>query len=45
MRYAWRSEEHGADIVMRTSTEDVGHLLEATEDLEELAHTLAIHVP
>ncbi|UIX31640.1 hypothetical protein [Streptomyces sp. GQFP] len=45
MRYAWQVEEHGADVVMWTATEDIPRLMSASEDLENLAHSLAIWIP
>jgi hypothetical protein len=44
-RYAWRVEEHGADVVMWTATEDIARIMQAAEDLEHLAHSLAIYDP
>ncbi|MDI6521190.1 hypothetical protein QMA61_33960 [Streptomyces coelicoflavus] len=45
VRYAWRVEEHGADVVMWTATEDVSRVMQASRDVENLAHSLAIYVP
>ncbi|MGW3724965.1 hypothetical protein [Streptomyces sp. NPDC000851] len=45
VRYAWQVAEHEADVVMWTATEDVGRILQAADDLEELARSLAIFVP
>lgn len=44
-RYAWRVEEHGADVVMWTATENVVRVMEASRDVERLAHSLAIYAP
>jgi exopolyphosphatase/pppGpp-phosphohydrolase len=44
-RYAWRVDEHGADVVMWTATEDIARILRSTQDLEQLAHSLAIYDP
>ncbi|MBV1938386.1 hypothetical protein [Streptomyces sp. BV286] len=45
VRYAWQVAEHGADVVMWTATDDVARLTSASEDLEELARSLAIWIP
>lgn len=45
VRYAWQVEEHGADVVMWTAVEDIPRLMSASEDLENLAHSLAIWIP
>ncbi|MFJ4832886.1 hypothetical protein ACIP79_23725 [Streptomyces sp. NPDC088747] len=45
VRYAWQVEEHGADVVMWTATDDVARLMTAGDDLEELGRSLAIWVP
>ncbi|MEU4982687.1 hypothetical protein [Streptomyces sp. NPDC021969] len=45
VRYAWQVEEYGADVVMWTGTEDVARILNAADDVEELARSLAIFVP
>jgi hypothetical protein len=44
-RYAWRVEEHGADVVMWTATEDIARIMQAAQDLEHLAHSLTIYDP
>ncbi|MFE0791316.1 hypothetical protein [Streptomyces mutabilis] len=44
-RYAWQVEEHGADVVVWTATEDIARILSAAEDVEELARSLAVFVP
>ncbi|MGW7509743.1 hypothetical protein ACWGJ0_18700 [Streptomyces massasporeus] len=44
-RYAWRVEEHGADVVMWTATEDIARIMYAAQDLEQLAHQLAVYNP
>ncbi|XMA36051.1 hypothetical protein O1157_03815 [Streptomyces albogriseolus] len=45
VRYAWRVEEPGADVVMWTATEDVTRLMQAADDLEQLAHSLTVYDP
>ncbi|AZM57819.1 hypothetical protein DMA15_21330 [Streptomyces sp. WAC 01529] len=45
VRYAWQVEEHGADVVIWTASEDIAHVMRAAEDLEELARTLGIWNP
>jgi hypothetical protein len=45
VRYAWQVEEHGADVVIWTATEDVARIMQAAEDLEQLARSLGIFAP
>ncbi|MFE1045121.1 hypothetical protein ACFW5S_04415 [Streptomyces olivaceus] len=45
LRYAWQVQEHAADVVVWTGTEDVARILNAAEDVEELARSLAVFVP
>ena len=45
VRYAWQVAEHGADIVIWTATEDVARIMQAAEDLENLARSLDIYAP
>ncbi|MFF0204140.1 hypothetical protein [Streptomyces sp. NPDC005017] len=45
VRYAWRVEEHGADVVIWTATEDIARIMAAADDLEGLAKSLAVFVP
>ncbi|MDT9701709.1 hypothetical protein [Streptomyces sp. P17] len=45
VRYAWRVEEYGADVVIWTATEDTARILQAAEDIEDLARSLAIFNP
>lgn len=45
VRYAWQVEEHGADVVIWTATQDVARIMRAADDLEELARTLGIFAP
>ncbi|MGW6531012.1 hypothetical protein [Streptomyces venezuelae] len=45
VRYAWQVEEHGADVVIWTASEDIAHVMRAAEDLENLARTLSIWTP
>ncbi|MFH8485421.1 hypothetical protein [Streptomyces longisporoflavus] len=42
VRYGWQVPEHEADVVVWAATGDVGHLLRAVDDLEQLARSLAI---
>lgn len=42
VRYAWRSVDSHADVLLRTATDDVGHLLQALSDIEVLAHTIEV---
>ncbi|MGW6061110.1 hypothetical protein [Streptomyces sp. NPDC055189] len=44
VRYGWQVEEYEADVVVWTATTDVGHLLRAADDLEDLARSLKIWV-
>ncbi|MDT6986226.1 hypothetical protein ACFSUJ_19950 [Streptomyces lusitanus] len=45
VRYAWQVAEHEADVLLWTATEDVARVLQAADDVEELACSLAIFVP
>ncbi|MFE9973458.1 hypothetical protein ACFYRD_22560 [Streptomyces hirsutus] len=45
VRYGWQVSEHRADIVIWTATEDVARIMQAADDLEQLARTLGIFVP
>ncbi|MEN3585930.1 hypothetical protein AAH978_17465 [Streptomyces sp. ZYX-F-203] len=45
VRYAWRVEEHDADVVMWTATEEAYRIMETAEDLDDLARSLAIFIP
>lgn len=45
VRYAWQVEEHGADVVIWTASEDIAHVMRAAEKLEELARTLGVWAP
>ncbi|MES5824392.1 hypothetical protein [Streptomyces sp. RG80] len=45
VRYAWQVEEHGADVVIWTATEDIARIMHAADDLEALAKSLGIFAP
>ncbi|WP_436737565.1 hypothetical protein [Streptomyces sp. BBFR102] len=45
LRYAWQVEEPPVSVVLWTVTEDTAQLLDAAEDVEELARALRIFVP
>ncbi|WP_258021289.1 hypothetical protein [Streptomyces anatolicus] len=45
VRYAWRVEEHAADVVVWTATDDIAHLMRAADALEELARSLSVWAP
>ncbi|MGW3287879.1 hypothetical protein ACWDR3_24940 [Streptomyces sp. NPDC001002] len=44
LRYAWRDDEVGADVVLWTATTDTAQVIRAAEDIEELGHTLSVAV-
>ncbi|MET9906470.1 hypothetical protein ABZZ74_06555 [Streptomyces sp. NPDC006476] len=44
VRYAWRDEEAGADVVLWTATDDTAQVIRAAPDIEELAHTVSVAV-
>jgi len=44
LRYAWRDEEVGADVVLWTATGDTAQVIRAAQDIEELAHTVSVAV-
>jgi hypothetical protein len=44
-RYAWRVEQYGADVVVWTATDDIARILQAAEDIENLARSLTIFDP
>ncbi|MFE9763211.1 hypothetical protein ACFYPC_01545 [Streptomyces sp. NPDC005808] len=44
LRYAWRDEEVGADVVLWTATEDTARVIRAAQDIEELAHKVSVAV-
>jgi len=44
LRYAWRDEEVGADVVMWTATDDTAQVIRAAPDIEELAHRVSVAV-
>lgn len=44
LRYAWRDEEVGADVVLWTTTNDTAQVIRAAQDIEELGHTLSVAV-
>jgi hypothetical protein len=45
IRYAWQVAEHGADVVMWTATDDIARVIAASDDVENLAKSLAIFIP
>ena len=44
VRYAWRDEEVGADVVLWTATNDTAQIIQAASDIEELAHKVSVAV-
>jgi hypothetical protein len=44
LRYAWRVEEVGADVVLWTATNDTAQVIRTAQDIEELAHTMSVAV-
>lgn len=44
LRYAWRDEEVGADVVLWTATNDTAQMIRAAQDIEELAHKVSVAV-
>ncbi|MFJ4786754.1 hypothetical protein [Streptomyces sp. NPDC088794] len=44
LRYAWRDEEVGADVVLWTATDDTARVIRAAQDIEELAHQVSVAV-
>ncbi|MFJ1972417.1 hypothetical protein ACIO93_27470 [Streptomyces sp. NPDC087903] len=44
LRYAWRDEEVGADVVLWTATDDTALIIRAAQDIEELAHKVSVGV-
>ncbi|MFH8613265.1 hypothetical protein ACH4D5_37935 [Streptomyces sp. NPDC018029] len=45
VRYAWQVEDHAADVVIWTASEDIAHVMRAAEDLETLARSLGVWAP
>jgi hypothetical protein len=44
VRYAWRDEEAGADVVLWTATDDTAQVIRAAPDIEQLAHKVSVAV-
>ncbi|MFI9616969.1 hypothetical protein ACIHCM_35775 [Streptomyces sp. NPDC052023] len=44
LRYAWRVEEVGADVVLWTATDDTAQVIRAAPDIEELTDTMSVAV-
>ena len=44
LRYAWRDEEVGADVVLWTASENTAQIIRAAQDIEELAHKVSVAV-
>ncbi|MEU6255546.1 hypothetical protein [Streptomyces sp. NPDC047043] len=44
LRYAWRDDEAGADVLLRTVTDHVVELMRATEDIEKLTHRIQVRI-
>lgn len=44
LRYAWRVDDVGADVVFWTATEDTAQVIHAAKDIEELAHKVSVAV-
>ncbi|MGW3950808.1 hypothetical protein ACWEKM_07570 [Streptomyces sp. NPDC004752] len=44
LRYAWRDEEVGADVVLWTATDDAAQIIRAARDIEELTHKVSVAV-
>ncbi|MFF4506592.1 hypothetical protein [Streptomyces sp. NPDC001401] len=44
LRYAWRDEEVGVDVVLWTAINDTAQVIRAAPDIEELAHKVSVAV-
>ncbi|MFJ8086341.1 hypothetical protein ACIQ6Y_38005 [Streptomyces sp. NPDC096205] len=44
LRYAWRDDELGADVLLWTATDDTAQIIRAASDIEELAHKVSVAV-
>ncbi|WP_406352626.1 hypothetical protein [Streptomyces sp. NBC_00658] len=44
LRYAWRDDELGTDVAVWTATDDIGQVMRAAEDIEQLTHKIQIRV-
>jgi|UniRef100_A0AAU3HYM2 hypothetical protein len=44
LRYAWRDEEVGADVVLWTASDDTAQIIRAVTDIEELTHKVSVAV-
>ena len=44
LRYAWRDEEVGADVVLWTATDDTARVIRGAQEIEELAHRVSVAV-
>lgn len=44
LRYAWRDDEVGADVVLWTATDDTAQVIRAAEDIEGLTHKMSVAV-
>jgi hypothetical protein len=44
LRYAWRDEEVGADVVLWTASDDTAQIIRAATDIEELTHRVSVAV-
>ncbi|MCZ4508855.1 hypothetical protein O3Q52_11695 [Streptomyces sp. ActVer] len=42
LRYAWRNEEHGRDVVVITASPAPAQILSALDDIDDLAHSIAL---
>ncbi|MFJ4720930.1 hypothetical protein [Streptomyces luteogriseus] len=42
LRYAWRSEEHGKDVVVITGSPAPSQVLRSLDDMDELAHSIVL---
>ncbi|MEU2538257.1 hypothetical protein [Streptomyces iakyrus] len=42
LRYAWRSEEHGKDVVVITGSPAPSQVLRSLDDIDELAHSIVL---
>ncbi|MFJ7331716.1 hypothetical protein ACIQUU_00455 [Streptomyces sp. NPDC101116] len=42
LRYAWRSEEHGRDVVVITGSPAPSQVLRSLDDMDELAHSIVL---
>ncbi|MGP3948559.1 hypothetical protein [Streptomyces sp. 7N604] len=44
LRYAWRDDELGTDVVLWTATDDIAQIMQAADDIEKLTHKIEIRI-